>query len=104
MLALHGLDARICPERGAHTRLSNGVAWPRTVPGIGATAAPTRLERKPGATRHGLDAVLFCHVLFLLLRLLQRSERRLPLVRSLLPLVQPAGRGPGQAAAIGAVK
>ena len=104
MLALARLKARLAPEWSAHTRPPSRVARPRPIPGIGATAAPARLERKPGATRHRLDPVLFRRVLFLRLCFLQGGERRLLLVRALLSLVQIAGRGRDQAAATRAVK
>src|SRR5258708_33738101 len=99
MLALARLKARLAPERGLDARPPSRVARPRLVPGIGATAAPARLERKPGATRHRLAPLLFRPVLFLTLCFLQGGKRRLIPVRALLPHVPRPGRGREHAAA-----
>src|SRR5258708_28705679 len=100
MLALRGLEARIRPERGAHTCPPSGITRPRPIPGIGATRAPAGLERKPGAACHRLETVALCHILFLW-PFLQHCELLLLLIGALLPFVQLARRGLDLAAAAG---
>src|SRR5258708_25609997 len=86
MLALARLKARLAPERGLDARPPTRVAPPRLVPGIGATAAPAPLERKPGATRHPLHPPLFRPPPFPTRSFLHVSHRPTLLAPAPLPL------------------
>src|SRR5713101_1038836 len=101
MLALRGLEARICPERGTQTCPPIRITRPGPIPGIRATLTPAWFEFEPGEACHQLETVFLCRVI-LLLPFLQRGELLIFLILTLLPFVQLARRGLDLPAAVGA--
>src|SRR6266849_6704797 len=101
MLALRGLEACICPERGTQTCPPIRITRPGPIPGIRTTRAPAGFEFEPGEACHRLETVFLCRVI-LLLPFLQHGELLLFLIGALLPFVQLARRGLNLPAAVGA--